>query len=159
MTFKSNENEFLAVGVPLDASDFEFLNRDTKYLTFLFGEIRLGLPTLDKWEILGSLLTKEKMLDFDSFKIEINDGVCRTREQHQLAVIEMILSELKKEYPLEVNNEPHPSDIEPTNRSHYDQIAEKWHFAQSQLLPDRVLILRLVAAGGTRVSMSPVGDK
>jgi len=150
MTFKTNENEFLAVGVPLDASDFEFLNRDTKYLTFLFGEIRLGLPTLDKWEILGSLFPKEKRLDFEAkeewvatvadarphvnvvlyrnYLHEVPQHVFLTCGTPSDSFITLIMSELKKEFPLEE-------------------------------LPDRILILRLIAAGGTRVSASAVGDK
>ena len=97
-------------------------------------------------------------------------GSCRNIND---SFITLILSELKKEYPLDVNpygdKEPermipfkHAGFYTDRDKKSIDQFREEvdqWHFAQSQLLPDRVLILRLIAAGGTRVSASAVGDK
>ena len=164
MTFKSNENEFLVVPIPLDASDFYI--SELSYLCYKnpTPEIVDRLPLSGEYEILGLFFTKEKRLDFDSELIPLDPtltGATRTNSEYHAEVASIILSELKKEFPLEVN--PHGNKeqylvtaCEPGDLSH---LLQEWRLAQSQVLPDRLLILRLIASGGTRVSASAVGDK
>ena len=159
MTFKSNENEFLVVPIPLDASDFYI--SELSYLCYKnpTPEIVDRLPLSVEYEILGLFFTKEKRLDFEAELIPIDPtltGATRTNSEYHAEVVSKILSELKKEFPLEVNPYEEPEEVK--SNSENWQYAD-WHFAQSQLLPDRILILRLIASGGTRVSVSAVGDK
>jgi len=156
MTFKSNENEFLAVGVPLDASEpWIHVNTVCVKLPNGFKEVYNAGPVFTEaqqmeslectHEILGSLFTKENRLDFEVKEEWVESQFDDTGSKHyrdylvrmckmfweqtaQDSFITLIMSELKKEFPLEE-------------------------------LPDRILILRLIAAGGTRVSASAVGDK
>jgi len=139
MTFKTNNNEFLAVGVPLEASDFQitdFREHPSLYFKADFGTFPgvgryTDLPPGD-WEIFGVLDVKtDKLVLSHDAEIPEESGLLQSNTLAHVRTSNFthcVVSELKKEYPLEE-------------------------------LPDRILILRLIASGGTRVALSPVGDK
>ena len=139
MTFKTNDNEFLAVPVPLGASDFQitdFREHPSLYFKADFGTFPgvgryTDLPPGD-WEIFGVLDVKtDKLVLSHDAEIPEESGLLQSNTLAHVRTSNFthcVVSELKKEFPLEE-------------------------------LPDRILILRLIASGGTMVSASAVGDK
>jgi len=91
-----------------------------------------------QWEILGKSteLSEEQMKEI----LPIYEGAIRgyriyTQRPDLLTkdIRESYLSLLEANGIVDRNSASHPSDIDPTNRSHYDKIEQEWQQAQSKV--------------------------
>jgi len=131
------KNGLICVSVPKDATNIFLYNKNT--LRWQEGIV----PTyhmLEKvnydYEIFGTITKDETTIDskvLSSYDVnyEPNTSVFSRFKS-------MIESET--EFLFE-NPKSHPSEIEPTNRNHYDQITEQWQQAQDRVV-EKLLILK-----------------
>ena len=55
MTIELKPTNLIAIPVPENATDFDFVNTHTKVLTHSLGQVELGLPTLGKYRFIGTI--------------------------------------------------------------------------------------------------------
>ena len=143
---KTNGITILLVEVPEDAKNFTitefdwFENAPKWYLLHETIEDNCGCPIEfdGDWEILGKSteLSEEQMKEI----LPIYEGAIRgyriyTQRPDLLTkdIQESYLSLLEANGIVDRNSASHPSDIDPTNRSHYDKIEQEWQQAQSKV--------------------------
>lgn len=96
-----------------------------------FGYTHIKLPE-GQYQILGKsteLSEEQMMLICDN--INPDDSIYCDEFLDKLK--SSYLSLLEANGIVDRNNAPHPSDIEPTNRNHYDKIEQEWQEAQSKV--------------------------
>jgi len=134
---KTNGITILFVEVPEDAREFKIENG---LLLFKADFIPFGIVILPsgQYQILGKSteLSEEQMKEI----LPIYEGAIRgyriyTQRPDLLTkdIQESYLSLLEANGIVDRNSASHPSDIDPTNRSHYDKIEQEWQQAQSKV--------------------------
>jgi len=134
---QTNGITILLVEVPEDATRFV---TDWKFLIVdIFSPTQKMIPIMEgSWEILGKSteLSEEQMKEI----LPIYEGAIRgyriyTQRPDLLTkdIQESYLSLLEANGIVDGNSASHPSDIDPTNRSHYDKIEQEWQQAQSKV--------------------------
>ena len=133
----TNGITILLVEVPEDATRFV---TDWKFLIVdIFSPTQKMIPIPEgQYQILGKSteLSEEQMKEI----LPIYEGAIRgyriyTQRPDLLTkdIQESYLSLLEANGIVDRNSASHPSDIDPTNRSHYDKIEQEWQQAQSKV--------------------------
>ena len=134
---KTNGITILFVEVPEGATRFV---TDWKFLIVdIFSPTQKMIPIPEgQYQILGKSteLSEEQMKEI----LPIYEGAIRgyriyTQRPDLLTkdIRESYLSLLEANGIVDRNSASHPSDIDPTNRSHYDKIEQEWQQAQSKV--------------------------
>ena len=134
---QTNGITILLVEVPEDAKKFV---TDWKFLIVdIFSPTQKMIPIPEgQYQILGKSteLSDEQMKEI----LPIYEGAIRgyriyTQRPDLLTkdIRESYLSLLEANGIVDGNSASHPSDIDPTNRSHYDKIEQEWQQAQSKV--------------------------
>ena len=134
---QTNGITILLVEVPEDATRFV---TDWKFLIVdIFSPTQKMIPIPEgQYQILGKSteLSEEQMKEI----LPIYEGAIRgyriyTQRPDLLTkdIRESYLSLLEANGIVDRNSASHPSDIDPTNRSHYDKIEQEWQQAQSKV--------------------------
>lgn len=129
------KNGLICVSVPMDATDFYVSLTYTKFITYQkdnhYYSVELPFRTFDNYQILGTITAS----GFEGDLVNIlGDGIPHNNFK--------ISIENQTDFLFE-NNKPHPSDINPTSKRHYDKIAEEWEQAQSRVI-EKLLILKTI---------------
>jgi len=136
----------IAVSVPKGAQIVGFFNSDTKYLLYTLPEgrggwVKLGFPTLERYKVVG-LVTKDT-IDFDAH-LHVSthfNGLFTNYEQEDENAGDAFVETPEDSFrSLLSANEcwfenpfPHPVDVDPAQRAHYDEIVADWQAAQSKV--------------------------
>ena len=143
---QTNGITILLVEVPEDATRFV---TDWKFLIVdIFSPTQKMIPIPEgQYQILGKSteLSEEQMKEI----LPIYEGAIRgyriyTQRPDLLTkdIQESYLSLLEANGIVDRNSASHPSDIDPTNRSHYDKIEQEWQQAQSKV--KHYLVLKMI---------------
>ena len=133
----TNNQTILLVEVPEDAIGFII---DYLYLIcnpYESDKKVIELPQC-QWEILGKSteLSEEQMKEICPLYKSAIVGYRIYNQRPDLLtkdIQESYLSLLEANGIVDRNSASHPSDIDPTNRSHYDKIEQEWQQAQSKV--------------------------
>jgi len=133
------------VKVPLESEDFEqsrsqdnynirLINYSVPHPVYFYQGESIEIGDFN-FKILGKI-TKDE-ISFDISEVYINN-----LQFHKNNVEQYFRSALPKEIYFE-NPNPHPSDIEPTSRNHYEALKDTWQTAQ-QNITEKLLILQIL---------------
>jgi hypothetical protein len=146
------KNGMICVSVPSNSFGYEIKNNTLiTRKPFSNVETKFDDINLDDYQILGTITKDECSFDCSDYveswsknygELHFKDYKDETRFFINSIGSFKSMIEAETKFLFE-NNKPHPSDIEPTNRSHYDKITEEWHQHQSRVI-EKLLILKTI---------------
>lgn len=165
-----NAEELLLVAVPFDRFMDDIFSVRNGKLRYLFEEVsgsdggpifkEIDLPE-GSYEILGSFFPHERRLDFEPDPQDHGKHYYGAEHENQSISVEnrsgfitLLLLHLKEQYPLMESPEPRQDDFVEHHvggaapvflAEDYEKAYKQWTDAQSKLLPERFVVLKMIA--------------